>query len=263
MKPYRIEAYNTAKESENKMHDDTVARRFGFVGGLVPGVDVYAYMTHLPVEQWGGDFLARGVIDCRFLKPVYDGEAVSVTATERDGGLELAVTSRGEICATGHASLPQVPAAVPGWAASGAAPAAEARPPADEASLAAGMWLGIRPFDPTPEWSDHYLRDVRESAPLYRRDGIVHPGQILRAMNWALGHNVVLGPWIHVGSTVQNLAPAALGEPLTARAVVTGNYDRKGHRFVELDGVVFSGVRPVARIAHTAIYRPRQAAAAA
>jgi len=40
LETYRVAAYNTAKQSENKMHDDTVARRFGFSGGLVPGVDV-------------------------------------------------------------------------------------------------------------------------------------------------------------------------------------------------------------------------------
>ena len=61
--PYRIEAVNTAKESENKIHDDQVARRFGFKGGLVPGVEVYAYMTHLPVARWGRD-VAR-TRDCR------------------------------------------------------------------------------------------------------------------------------------------------------------------------------------------------------
>src|SRR5882757_6395109 len=44
---YRVSAYNTAKQSENKMHDDTVAKRFGFSGGLVPGVDVMAYMMHM------------------------------------------------------------------------------------------------------------------------------------------------------------------------------------------------------------------------
>ena len=49
--PYRVEAFNTAKASENKIHDDAVARRFGFGGGLVPGVDVYAYMAHLPVAR--------------------------------------------------------------------------------------------------------------------------------------------------------------------------------------------------------------------
>ena len=51
--PYPVEAFNASKESENKIHDDAVARRFGFRGGLVPGVDVYAYMTHLPVQRWG------------------------------------------------------------------------------------------------------------------------------------------------------------------------------------------------------------------
>src|ERR1700743_3233161 len=60
---YRVEAYNTAKLSENKMHDDAVARRFGFHGGLVPGVDVMAYMMHMPIAQWGRDFLERGMIE--------------------------------------------------------------------------------------------------------------------------------------------------------------------------------------------------------
>src|SRR3954451_5878165 len=77
---WTVQAYNTAKQSENKMHDDTVARRFGFSGGLVRGVDVMAYMMHLPVARWGRPFLERGSIEARFIKPVYDGEPTSVTA---------------------------------------------------------------------------------------------------------------------------------------------------------------------------------------
>ena len=53
LSPYQVEAFNTAAQSENKIHDDAVARRFGFKGGLVPGVEVYAYMTHVPVARWG------------------------------------------------------------------------------------------------------------------------------------------------------------------------------------------------------------------
>ena len=45
LEPYAVVAYNSARASENKIHDDEVARRFGFSGGLVPGVDVYAYMA--------------------------------------------------------------------------------------------------------------------------------------------------------------------------------------------------------------------------
>src|ERR1700674_1613180 len=64
--PYRVSAYNTAHDSENKIHDDAVARRFGFGGGLVPGVDVYGYMTHLPVTRWGRAWLERGTAERRF-----------------------------------------------------------------------------------------------------------------------------------------------------------------------------------------------------
>ena len=62
--PYTVNAYNSARDSENKIHDDSVASRFGFRGGLVPGVDVYGYMTHLPVARWGRDWLCRSVSGC-------------------------------------------------------------------------------------------------------------------------------------------------------------------------------------------------------
>src|SRR5437868_6933826 len=113
LETYRVQAYNTAKQSENKMHDDTVAKRFGFSGGLVPGVDVMAYMIHMPVAKWGRDFLERGLIDARFVKPVYDGETAEVTAEEADGVLSIEVKSRGQLCATGTASLPVSVPAIP------------------------------------------------------------------------------------------------------------------------------------------------------
>ena len=103
-----------------------------------------------------------------------------------------------------------------------------------------------------------YVADVRERDPLYAREGLSHPGQLPRLFNWALTHNVVLGPWIHVGSKVDHFAAAKVGDELTVRAKVTANYEKKGHRFVDLDGlVVANGTTPIARISHTAIYRPR------
>src|SRR6202000_2981823 len=102
---YRVEAYNSAKLSENKMHDDSVARRFGFSGGLVPGVDVMAYMMHLPIARWGRDFLERGLIEARFVKPVYDGKIADVRGAEAGGLISIEVESRGELCASGTASL--------------------------------------------------------------------------------------------------------------------------------------------------------------
>src|SRR5215831_3716416 len=143
--PYRVTAFNTAKASENKIHDDAVARRFGFGGGLVPGVDVYAYMVHQPVARWGRAWLERGAAACRFLKPVYDGDIATVTATETAEGLDVGVESRGEICATGNASLLDRHPAEPERFSEPPLPPVD-RPPASEMTLAVGTLLGIRPL---------------------------------------------------------------------------------------------------------------------
>src|SRR5450432_3749929 len=141
---YSVSAYNTAKQSENKMHDDTVARRFGFSGGLVPGVDVMAYMMHLPVAKWGRAFLERGLIEARFVKPVYDGEMADVTGEERDGVLSIEVESHGELCATGTASLPP---AEPSFSLSDfvETAAVSQRKPVNATSYQLGKWLGAVP----------------------------------------------------------------------------------------------------------------------
>ncbi|HEY3142742.1 MAG TPA: hypothetical protein VGJ86_16500, partial [Acidimicrobiales bacterium] len=57
VRDYTLVAKNTATTSANKIHDDEVAQRYGFRGGLVPGVDVYAYLTHPLAEAWGIDWL--------------------------------------------------------------------------------------------------------------------------------------------------------------------------------------------------------------
>jgi hypothetical protein len=262
LEAYRVEAYNTAKLSENKMHDDAVARRFGFSGGLVPGVDVMAYMMHLPVRRWGRAFLERGSIEARFVKPVYDGEITEVRGEESDGVLSIEVESRGELCATGSASLP---ASAPSFSIADfpETAAVPERKPVNAASYESGKWLGTLPRVWAGDAATEYLADVRERDPIYAREGLGHPGLLQRVMNKVLVDNAILGPWIHVGSRMQLLAAARSGDELTARARVTGNYEKKGHRFVELDAlVVANGKTPLAHCWHIAIYQPREQAAA-
>jgi acyl dehydratase len=262
LEAYRVQAYNTAKLSENKMHDDTVAKRFGFSGGLVPGVDVMAYMMHLPVAKWGRAFLERGLIEARFVKPVYDGEIADVTAADSDGVLSIEVESRGQLCATGTATLP---AAAPSFALADFSETAAVteRKPVSATSYELGRWLGTLPRTWAGDAATEYLTDVRETDTIYARERLGHPGLLQRVMNKVLVDNAILGPWIHVGSRMQLLAASASGDELTARAKVTGNYEKKGHRFVELDAlVVANGRTPLARCQHIAIYQPREQAAA-
>jgi acyl dehydratase len=262
LEAYRVQAYNTAKQSENKMHDDTVAKRFGFSGGLVPGVDVMAYMMHLPVKKWGRAFLEHGFIEARFVKPVYDGEIADVTGEESNGVLSIEVESRGQLCATGTASLPASAPSISIGDFSDAAAVAERRP-VNAASYELGKWLGTVPRAWAGDAATEYLTDVRETDAIYAREGLGHPGLLQRVMNKALVDNAILGPWIHVGSRMQLLTAAASGDELTVRAKVTGNYEKKGHRFVELDAlVVANGRTPLAHCQHIAIYQPREQAAA-
>jgi acyl dehydratase len=262
LEPYRVQAYNTANLSENRMHDDTVAKRFGFSGGLVPGVDVVAYMMHLPVTKWGRAFLERGLIEARFVKPVYDGEIADVTGEESDGVLSIQIESRGQLCATGNASLPAAapPVSIADFADT--APVSERRP-VDARSYELGKWLGTAPRAWAGDVAKEYLTDVRERDPIFTSEGLGHPGLVQRVMNRVLVDNAILGPWIHVGSRMQLLSAARSGDELTARAKVTGNYEKKGHRFVELDAlVVANGRTPVAHCHHIAIYQPREQTAA-
>ena len=258
---YEVQAYNTALLSENAMHHDDVAQRYGFRGGLVPGVDVYAYLTHPAAERWGLPWLERGRMRGRFLKPVYDGDTVTVPVVEEtDGSLTLEVRdSGGDLCATGSASLPAEPATPPDPAAWPLVdpPSAEARPPASPESLAPGTALALEPHTFVGERAGEYLDDVREGLALYRDEVVAHPGWLLRDANYVLARSVRLGPWIHVESDARHLGLVHDGERVSARALVTKEWEHKGHRFVELDVLHLAGDRPVVRVTHTAIHTPR------
>jgi len=266
MRSHRVAAHNTATASANKIHDDEVARRYGFGGGLVPGVDVYAYMTHVPAEAWGRDWLARGSMRARFLSPVYEGDVLTVVPGEPGevgGGPCVPLEVRNEAgttCAVGHAGLPAEPGPPPDVAAVPGVARAE-RPDADPASLTRGTVLAVAPELWEAAGAGPYLADVREDLALYPAERAAHPAWVLRRANDVLGSNVRLGPWIHVESDVRHHAVVADGDSVDTRATVTREWQHKGHRFVALDVGVFASGRLAARIVHTAIYRPRPVSA--
>ena len=185
-----------------------------------------------------------------------------LTADESNGVLSIEVHSRGQLCATGTASLPASAPDVSIADYKEVAAVAERRP-VSAASYELGKWLGTTPRDWAGEAATGYLADIRETDPIYAKEGLGHPGLLQRVMNRALVDNAILGPWIHVGSRMQLLSAAKSGDVITARAKVIGNYDKKGHRFVELDAlVVANGKTPLAHCHHIAIYQPREQAAA-
>lgn len=259
---YSVVAHNTATASTNKIHDDAVAQQLGFRGGLVPGVDVYAYLTHPPAAAWGRPWLEHGALRARFLEPVYDGDATEVVPVAARGGAPGAIEAHGPagvVCARAEAGLP-APGPVPDpgdWPVVGQA---SDPPAATPAHLVPGTAMALAPHGFHADKAGEYLDDVREALPIYRDEGIAHPGWLLRDANYVLSANVRLGPWIHVESNVRHFDVVRDGDTVSARALVTDEFERRGHRFVTLDVLHLAGPGgdvPVARTEHTAIYRPR------
>ena len=112
LQAHTLTAHNDAAASANKIHDDTIARQYGFRGGLVPGVPVYAYMTYPLVHSFGEAWLTRGTALVQFAKPIYEGDQVTVTGTvnavaESEMQFALASTNaEGAACGIGTATLP-------------------------------------------------------------------------------------------------------------------------------------------------------------
>ena len=262
--PYRVRARNTATTSTNKIHDDTVARAYGFRGGLVPGVVVYAYMTHVPAAAWGADWLARGTMDGRFVSPVYDGGEIEVRPgplTEDGAGksMELQVFNEaGEVCAIGRAGLPAHPATPPDLDRYPAVAPPATPPPATPEAFHSAPVLGVADIGFRAAKAGGYLEEIGEELDLYAGGAVAHPGWLLRRGNDLLTANVTMGPWIHTESRVQHFGLVADGEAVGIRGRVAELDERKGHRFVTLDCLLVADQqRPVMQLRHTAIYRPR------
>lgn len=248
--PYEVTARNLDPASDNRIHDDDVARAFGFTGALVPGEEVFAHATSPLVAAWGAGFFDGGRVALRFRRPVYDGETVVVTAPPLADGFGLAVTGAdGVVRAVGTAHAP-----VPG-------------PPVDLDRYPVTALPERLVPDPLPgpfgtvqvpvdarEALD-YVAAVGDPVELYRTAGLVHPGRLLRLVNLALMSNVELGPWIHTSSDCRFLALPAVPTTASVRSVVTGTRTRGAHDEVTYDAVVLFDDRPVLEVVHTALYR--------
>ena len=255
---HHVRAHNEATESENRIHDDTVARRYGFRGGLVPGVTVYAYLVTPAAAALGLPWVERGTLSARFSQPVYEGDDVAVASTWTDDDTIAlsAGPAGGGVSATGTASrradggaVPDVPAAPPVDPAD--------RPPASEESLAVGTVLGTLELGFHADLAGEYLDLIGDRLPLWREERIAHPGWLLRQANYVLSASVRLPPWIHVSSDARHLRAVRDGQRLEIRGRVTDLFERKGHRFVELDVVYLADGDPAMHVVHTAIWQPR------
>lgn len=259
---FSLKAYNTATKSRNRMHDDTVARSYGFDGGLVPGVVLLAYMAHPPVTKWGLDWLSEGSISARFSMPVYHGDRVTISASSdqeaSDDEMVLALAdSNGELKVSGLASARSQ--ATPHQIDMEAAPELpKTLPIASPNSLSTGTTLAPWAEQFHGAQSVDYLETIGAPASVFTRERVAQPGWFAELANSLLSSNVALGPWIHVSSDITMYGLVHDEQLILTCGRVRDEYERRGHRFVVVDCALTEGSRRVADVVHTAIYSPHQ-----
>ena len=251
---YTVRAHNYALESENKIHSDATASRYGFKGGLVPGVADMAYLARAVYDVWGEPWLRGGALRVKLFKPVYDGERATARVQPNADNSEaelLLVNEADEPCATGAAVL----------AGRGEAPRPEDFPRIE------GVKREARPAPTTKTFpADHLLGayeydfDARaahaEAVEMFVEPwpgNTWHPALLLHDANLALRTNVALGPWIHTASDMQLFDAPRDGERISLRGSVLDTYEKRGHIMTDIKLGVFSGERPIAHIRHSAI----------
>ena len=270
LNPHTIIAHNYAEASDNKMHSDGTAAEYGYKGGLVPGVGIYGYMTVPVVAELGEDWIAHGHMTGKFIKPVYHGEPVLVTAkvTALDPlRISANVTNQnGDLCAVGEASLPDdQPEVDLAEFPLVAVPEPDEKLHADVETLHSGLPLGSLKYtvdleNTQGEFAD-FLEEIRDPLALYKRDAPpLHPAVVVAQANQMLMQNVDLGPWIHTASNVRHHALPRHGEEVSLQGAVSHSYEKRGHGIVVLNLVALGDKgRLLQHLSHTAIVDPAKA----
>ena len=262
---WEANAFNQVPESENEIHGDAVARRYGFRGGLVPGVTVSAYLMHPAAVAWGMDWLARGAGRAVVKKPLYDGMQFRVDvrpAGERTYDATLR-DAEGAFVAEGSASVTDKAIDPPVIRGDARVQRGYERPRVSRAVMERLRETGLRAvpsrFSEEAELTG-YLRDPEAMAEPYRPSGgaFASPAFLLGVTNWALSANVYLPAWLHLQTEHQSFAPVPPGSELVTELAVADLFEKKGHEFVDLElATFFSDGRAVMSARLRAIYQLR------
>lgn len=253
MRVYQATARNFSAETENRIHSDEVAAEFGFAGALVPGAAIFGHMTRPLLDALGTNWLSNWRADVRFLKPAYDGDALTIHHEAQGEEHCVRCQARGLVLAeltTSPSGSDGPPSAVdPGLTP-------ELRPEI--------RWDNVEIGEPFPAWTwtpdtvanAESAAQVEDDLSCYR-DGVIHPHAILSTANRTLTRRYQLPAWIHVGSNLRFRRLLRIGDEIGVRTVPRRKWRHKGHEFVELRiNYVVEGM-VATEIGHVAIFRIR------
>lgn len=258
----------------NPIHDASGADAAGYAGALVAGVRTYGWAAQTLVDGLGADWRHHGWVDITLRRPLFAEEKLNITVrqTDTDYALTCAVAeplgagSNGvsKVVMDGQAGLGDAP-----WRAELSPP--DVQSPQDTQPPLPGYTLETvplqQPLSPLGAWVSSTVarnlvsQDLGITDPHYQGDGPIpiHPYFLAGRMAPLTRHNFTYGPTIHVRSQIQHLREGSSDRQVVVGAWIVDAYERKGHWYQVLDGVVSDEDGVLALIRHHTIFRPRQA----
>jgi hypothetical protein len=252
----------------NPIHAEDGASSAGYAGALVAGVRMYGWVAEAVVEALGPGWLDDGWADVTLRRPLYAGDLVTITVAPptRGSSTASAVTAAvGErVVLDGAVGL-----GTASWAGDivPPPPAPAADPPAVRPTYtldSAPVGQPLRPLGAyvSAEAARHIGLDELGQTASRVPDGWLHPWFLAARMAPLTRHNFTYGPTIHVRTQIQHRGPAPAEQEVVAGARIVEVYDRNGHWYQVLDGLVVGdggvpGCAELARIRHHSIFRPR------
>ena len=259
---YRISAVNDALTSENRIHSDDIARKYGFSGALVSGVSVFGYLTRPLVAAIGQSWFRGTVADVRFLKPAYEGDLLDIRlqplqAGQSDHCQVVVRNPGGSLLAQLDSHRPENMEPTDPMIELPPANCAPARPEISWDLVEPGVAAPRYEFVVDADLQQKALDLMRDDLELYAQDENppVHPYLLLKECNQALMRMFILPAWIHAGSRLVLREPLTVGEICEVITVPIEKWLRKGHQFIRLY-IAFRGSHGIAlEVYHTAIFK--------
>ena len=248
------------------LHDDHTAQSLGYPAALVPGIDVYAYLARLVFESWGPDWLVKGRLITKSLRPVYDGDSLVVYASpvqviDNKKTVELAVhNATGTMVASAVASLSDNANLPPELDDFPIVERTAEIPSGAPTALYEGQQFSSLSETVSDAQNILLNKEFLEPGAFYEQQGIVHPAYLqriaLRNAHSSFSHAT---PPIFISTDTDNFDSVKVGESIDTPGMITRLWERKGHHYMEsLQLVVADGIRPIMLIRRITIYQARQ-----
>jgi len=245
MNPWKAYALNTAPDSENQIHSDDLAKRYGFKGGLVPGVTVSAYLLHPVIESSGMAWLEKGYANCKITSPLYDGENFEVISEIlREGQTNTFLKNEdGKIIANAESKILENIPSKPKYRGDLLIQEEFKAPIASFAEWKKLKKEGCKAFK--FHWGGDnpliYLSDEKKLPLILQpsKSGHANLSFLLGCANWILAGNAFMNPWVHLQTKSQNYKSVSLETTLITEMSVIDFYEKKGHEFIEVEVNLF------------------------